>query len=54
MTPHSGRGIWQEVDGMLARPPPRFDGAQPRIGDICERDAHRAEILKMIGRQNEQ
>jgi len=27
---------------------------QPRVGDICERDAHRAEILKMIGRNNEQ
>ena len=54
--PHiQNRGIWQEVDGMLcAAPAPRFDGAQPRIGDICERDAHRAEILKMIGPNNEQ
>jgi alpha-methylacyl-CoA racemase len=54
--PHiQDRGIWQEVDGMLcAAPAPRFDDAQPRIGDICERDAHRAEIFKMIGRHNEQ
>jgi crotonobetainyl-CoA:carnitine CoA-transferase CaiB-like acyl-CoA transferase len=49
------RGIWQEVDGMLrASPAPRFDDVQPRVGNICERDANRAEILKMIGNRHEQ
>jgi crotonobetainyl-CoA:carnitine CoA-transferase CaiB-like acyl-CoA transferase len=44
------RGIWQEVDGMLcAVPAPRFEGRQPRVGRDCARNAHRDEILKMIG-----
>ncbi len=48
------RGIWKEVDGMLcAAPAPRFDDAPPCLGDVCQRDAHRDEILKMIGNRRE-